>query len=171
MIKIVLRAVVAASAIMLVGAGAAAQSDKRLTTIRADVAAIDKSLAKYKKETRDIPDISTEGAEATYYRSGTEIKKISVKIYGETFKGTSVFYFRGADMIFQYDRVQRYDTQIGLRKPVRVVRIEQYRSYFDEVKLFRLQIGTKLVKPAAEEFVEQEKSSLKTVNSLLHPET
>ena len=113
------------------------QADKRVTDIRAKVAEINGGAEKYQKENKNVVGISTEGAEVTLFRSGEELKKISAKIYGETFKGTSEFYFSGGELIFEFDRISRYDTQIGLKKPVKVVRIEQYRSYFEKGKMFR----------------------------------
>jgi len=145
------------------------QSDKRVADIRAKVAEINGGAAKYHKENKNVVGISTEGAEVTLFRTGEELKKISAKIYGETFKGTSEFYFSGGELIFQYDRVSRYDTQIGLAKPVKVVRIEQYRSYFDKGKMFRLQIGNRVIEPGTDDFIGHESDSLKNVKAILDP--
>jgi hypothetical protein len=147
-----------------------AQTDKRVTRVRAKVAEIDRSAAKYTKTKKDVLGISTEGAEVTLYHSGKELKKIAAKIYGETFRGTSEFYFSGGELIFQYDRVNRYDTQIGLKRPVKIVRVEQYRSYFDEGKLFKLLIGNKTIAPGSDDFIGHEKDSLETVKTILEPE-
>jgi len=147
-----------------------AQSDKRVTDIRAKVAKIDSSSAKLTKTKKDVPGISTEGAEATFYRAGKELKKIAVKIYGETFNGTSEFYFDDGKMIFEYDRVNRYDTQIGLSKPVKVVRVEQMRGYFEDGKMFRLLFGKKVIKAATDEFTEYEKESAEMFKGVFEAE-
>jgi len=145
------------------------QADKRVTDIRAKVAEINGGAEKYQKENKNVVGISTEGAEVTLFRSGEELKKISAKIYGETFKGTSEFYFSGGELIFEFDRISRYDTQIGLKKPVKVVRIEQYRSYFEKGKMFRLQIGNKVIAPGTDDFISHESESLKNVKVILDP--
>jgi hypothetical protein len=148
---------------------AAGQTDKRVTDIRTEVAAINSRAAKYTKTKKDVTGISTEGAEATLFHSGNQIKKIVAHIYGETFRGVSEFYFKDGKLIFEYDRVSRYDTQIGLKRPVKIVRVEQYRSYFDDGKMFRLLAGRKTVKPGTDEFAEQERSSLDAVKTILQP--
>ena len=146
-----------------------AQTDKRVGDVRREVAAINSRAAKYTRTTKDVTGISTEGAEATLFHSGSEIKKIVARIYGETFKGVSEFYFRNGKLIFEYDRINRYDTQIGLRRPVKIVRVEQYRSYFDDGKMFRLLLGGKVIKTGSDEFAEQERSSLEAVKTILEP--
>lgn len=148
-----------------------AQTDERVTDIRAKVAEINRSALKYKKTKKDVTGISTEGAEATLFYDGKELKKIAAKIYGETFNGTSEYYFSGGELIFNYDRINRYDTQIGLKRPVKVVRVEQYRSYFDAGKMFKLLIGNKTIAPGSEEFAEHEKGSLENVKGILEPES
>jgi hypothetical protein len=154
----------------LVTVAVQAQTDKRVIDIRSTVAAINNAAAKYKKTKKDVPGISTEGAEATYYRSGKELKKVVAAIYGETFRGTSELYFSGGELIFEYDRVSRYDTQIGLEKPVKVVRIEQMRSYFDKGKLFKLINGAKTIDPKSDDFTQAEKGSQEIVKGILDAE-
>ena len=147
-----------------------AQNDKAVTGIRAKVAKIDASGKKLIKTKKDVPGISTEGAEATFYRTGNELKKIAVKIYGETFNGSSEFYFDNGKLIFEYDRVNRYDTQIGLSKPVKVIRVEQMRGYFDDGRLFRLLFGKKVVKPVTDDFTGYEKESTKMLKGIFEAE-
>jgi hypothetical protein len=150
-----------------------AQTKQTVSDIRADVTKINSFAARgrYTKTKKDVPGISTEGAEAMLFHSGKDLKKVVAKIYGETFKGVSEFYFKGGELIFEYDRINRYDTQIGLSRPVKVVRVEHYRSYFDNGKMIRLLIGNKTIKPGSDEFVENEKRSAETVKSILEPES
>ena len=146
------------------------QTDKRVTDIRARVAEINRSAAKYTKTKKDVTGISTEGAEATLFHHGKELKKVVAKIYGETFNATSEFYFSGGDLIFAYDRINHYDTQIGLKKPVKVVRVEEIRAYFDGGKMFRLMNGTKTIAPGTEDFTGHEKEAKEIVKGILEPE-
>jgi hypothetical protein len=166
----ILRAIFAVVILAIAAAGITAQTDKRITDIRGRVAAINKAAVKYKKTKKDVFGISTEGAEATLYHSGNQLKKIVAKICGETFNAVSEFYFSGESLIFSYDRINRYDTQIGLNRKVKVVRVEQIRSYFDQGKMIRLLKGKKAIAPATEEFAEHEKDSQETVKSILAPE-
>ena len=164
------RSVITLCIVILLGTAVAAQTDKRVRDIRDKVSDISRSAGKFSKTKKDVPDISTEGAEATFYHSGKDLKKVSVKIYGETFNGTSELYFDGGQLIFAYDRINRYDTQIGLKKPVKVVRVEEYRSYFENGGMFRLLIGKKVLTPASEEFAEHEKEILERTKAILASE-
>ena len=159
-------------AILVIGASVIrAQTDARVTDIRARVATINKDSVKYKKTKKDVVDISTEGTEATLYNEGKELKKIVAKLYGETFNGTVEFYFAGGQLIFEYDRINHYDTQIGLKKPVKVVRVEEIRSYFDNGKLFKLLNGTKEIAAGADEFVDAQKQGPKMIKAILEEGT
>ncbi|MFM9903307.1 MAG: hypothetical protein ACKVQJ_01915 [Pyrinomonadaceae bacterium] len=131
---------------------AQAQTERDITEIRSQVAAINKGAAKYKKVTKDVDDISLEGTEATYYRSGDDLRKITAKMYGETFKATGEFYYRDGSLIFGYIRHSKYDTQIGLNKPVKVVRVEEQRYYFAGGELIRLLVGKKTLKSDSEKY-------------------
>lgn len=129
-----------------------AQTDKDIVEIRAEVAAINKGAAKYKKVTKDVDDISLEGAEATYYRSGEDLKKITTRMYGETYKATGEFYYRDGELIFGYIKHSQYDTQIGLSKPVKVIRVEERRYYFSGGVLIKLMVGKKTLKSDSEKY-------------------
>ena len=152
----------------VMAAGAGAQTDKRIAGIRAKVSEINKAAPKYKKVKRDVDGISTEGAEAKIYSSRTEVKKIVVDLYGETFNAVSEFYFDGDKLIFAHDRVNSYDTQLGLKRHVKIVRIEQIRSYFDNGKMFRLVKGTKIIASTSSELEEYERQNRETVKGILH---
>ena len=156
--------------ILAAAIAAGAQTDTRVSGIRSQVAAINKASAKLTKTKRQVTDISTEGAEATFYHSGKELKKVSVKIFGETFNGTSELYFDAGKLIFAYDRINRYDTQIGLKRPVKVVRVEEYRSYFENGSMFRSVIGKKVSPPATDEFTQHESEVLERTKAILASE-
>ena len=126
------------------------QTDKDIVEIRSQVAAINKGAAKYKKVTKDVDDISLEGAQATFYRSGDDLRKITAKMYGETYKATGEFYYRDGKLIFGYIRHSQYDTQIGLSKPVKVIRVEDQRYYFKDGELIKLTVGKTTLKSGSE---------------------
>ena len=156
------------SAIMATAVGA--QTDKRVTDIRGKVAEINKGAGKLTKTKKTVMGISTEGAEATLFHKGKELKKIVAKIYGESFNAVTEFYFSGSDLIFAYDKINHYDTQIGLKQPVKIVRVEEIRSYFDGGKMFKLLNGAKPTAPGTDDFAQKEKENQQTVKGILEPE-
>ncbi|MGH9949095.1 MAG: hypothetical protein ACRD6X_18140 [Pyrinomonadaceae bacterium] len=137
----------------LVGAFTAnAQIAKQISSIRAEVNLINKNAPKNDNKTRNVEGISLEGAEATYYLSGKGLKKIAAKIYGETFRSTVELYYSGEEMIFAYQRIERYDTQIAVTPPPKVVKIIETRTYFSGGKAIRVIEGKKTIAPATIEY-------------------
>ena len=133
---------------------APAQTEKEILKIRAEVAAINKGASKYTKTTRNVEDISLEGTEATYFHSGSDLKKITAKMYGETYNSTGEFYYRNGELIFAFVKHNRYDTQIGMDAPPKVVSSEEQRLYFADNELIRLLVGKKELKSGNERYVE-----------------
>ena len=145
---------------------AQAQTEKEIAKIRAEVTAINKGAAKYMKTTKSVEDISLEGTEATFYRSGKNLKKITAQMFGETYNATGEFYYRNGEMIFAFLKYNQYDTQIGLDKPAKVVRVEEQRFYFTGGNLIRLLIGKKELKFGDERYDEL-KDSIADIESKL----
>lgn len=143
-----------------------AQVEKSVTEIRKRVATINKSLPAYARGTKNIEGISTEGAEATLYNSGKGLKKIVAEIYGETFKAAGDFYYQDEKLIFAYFRLNRYDTQIGLSKPVKVVKVEEKRLYFADGEMIKLLVGKYLVKPGSKQWEESKDDILRLSEQL-----
>ncbi len=130
---------------------AAAATDLRITAIRNEVAAINARLGRLKRTTRNVEGVSLEGAEATYWSSGTSgssnsaVQKISARVYGETFRDVFDIYYKSARLIFVYDLHERY---VGdFTGPV--ASAEQRRLYQNLGTVVRVQIGTKIVDPNA----------------------
>lgn len=129
--------------------------EKRVGEIRVEVAAIEKGASKYKKTTKDVEGISLEGAKATYFHSGNDLKKITAKMYGETYNSTSEFYYQNGKLIFAFVKRNQYDTQIGLDIPPKFVRSEEQRFYFrSDGELIRLLVGKKELKFGDERYAE-----------------
>lgn len=131
-----------------------AQTEKEIAKIRAEVAAINKGAAKYKKTTKNVEDISLEGTEATYFHSAKNLKKITAQMFGETYNATSEFYYQNGELIFAFIKRNQYDTQIGVNPPPKVVRVEERRFYFANGELIRLLVGKKELKPGGEKYSE-----------------
>ena len=145
---------------------AQAQTEKEIVKIRAEVAAINKSGAKYTKTTKDVEDISLEGTEATYFRSAGNLRKITAKMFGETYNATSEFYYRDGELIFVFVQRNQYDTQIGLDTPPKVASTEEQRFYFAGGKLIRLLVGKKELKSGDERYSELKDEILSIVGKL-----
>ena len=142
-------------ALMFIAANAAqAQTEKQILKIRAEVAAIEKGAAKFTKTTKDVEGISLEGAEATYFYSGGDLKKITTKMFGETYNATGEFYYQNGELIFAFVKRNHYDTQIGMDPPPKVTRIEEQRFYFANGELIRLLVGKNELKAGIERYVE-----------------
>ena len=132
---------------------ASAQTEKEIVKIRVEVTAINKGAAKYAKTTKDVEDISLEGTKATYYSSAGNLKKITAKMYGETYNATAEFYYTDGTLIFAYLKHNQYDTQIGTGKTPKVASTEEQRFYFAKGELIRLLIGKKELKSGDEKYL------------------
>jgi hypothetical protein len=142
-------------------------AEKRVSEIRVEVAEINKGAAKYKKTTKDVEDISLEGAEATYFHSGKNLKKITVKMYGETYQTTGEFYYKSEELIFAYLNRSQYDTQIGMNKAPKIVSTEEQRFYFAASgDLIRLLLGQKEIKSGDADYNRLEKEIINISNRL-----
>ena len=133
-----------------------AQAAKRIDSIRAEVGLINKSADKYRKKTKTLDDISLEGTEAAYFTSASGLRKITAKIYGETYRATAEFFFSSGELIFAYQKLDRYDTHIAMNPPPKVVRTIETRVYFAGVKAVRVLDGNTEVSSSAPGFAEAE---------------
>ena len=141
-------------AVVFTAVSAFGQETESVGTIAKKVSAIDRHLSTLRTKKRDIMELSTEGAEATYYSGRHGLEKISVQIYGETFKAAASVYFDKGKPIFAFQRTSKYDTQIGLSRKVKVIRVEEERYYFRADGIFRILAGRTVVKAADERYKE-----------------
>ncbi len=125
----------------------AATTAQQITSIRTEVAAINKRLPKMAAQTKNVEGITVEGTEATYYSSGKDLRKIRATLYGETFRATVELYFRRGALIFAFERYERYEAELG--SPVEST--TEYRFYFSGSRTLRLLIDAKQVSPSNED--------------------
>lgn len=123
-----------------------AQSAASISAINTKVATINKGVKKYKRVKQEVMDLSLEGGEATFYHDRRVLNKIAAKLYGETYNSVVNLYYDNGDPLFFEFRENRYDTQIGLEKPVKVVKVKIEKYYFTAGKLVRISLGNKIVK-------------------------
>ncbi len=120
-------------------ASASSATDKKVATIRAEVARINAGLSKLKKTEIPVENVSAEGAMATYYRNGTKIRKIEAELLGETFQAKIDLYYVDDQLIFAFDRHSTY--KAGLGSPID--KTINYRLYFSNGTSIRALAGTK----------------------------
>jgi hypothetical protein len=152
---------------LVFGGSIFAQIDKQISAIRAEVAAINKASKKYTKKTKNVEEISLEGTEATYFVSGKGLKKVVAKMYGETYNATGEFYYSGEELIFAFIKFNKYDTQIGMNPPPKIIRTEEQRLYFAGGDLIRLLLGKKELKSNYERYDELKNGTLDTSKKLM----
>lgn len=132
---------------LLFSVAALAQTEKQVSAVRSKVNAINKSSKKYTHTTRSVEGLSLEGSEATYFLLGNEIKKINVKMYGETYRSTAEIFLEKGKPLFIFQRVERYDTHVAANPPPKVVNTTEKRVYFNDDDVIRILSGkTKLEK-------------------------
>src|SRR5687767_187889 len=102
---------------MLLGIGVAvctAQEAGVVPEIRADVGKINAALPLYAKRVKSLSGLSLEGSEVTYYHEGASLRKVSAKLYGETYNAVADLYYKGDALLFAFQKLNRYDTQVGM---------------------------------------------------------
>ena len=138
--------------VVLIAGSANAQVEKEIAIIRADVNLINKNAPKYDKRTKNFNDLSLEGSEVSYFVSGRGLKKIFAKIYGESYRSTAELYYSGEELIFAFQRVERYSNGIGTK----VGRVEETRLYRSGGRTIRILAGKTRLKPGNIKFTEAE---------------
>lgn len=135
-----------------------AQTAKEIAAIRAEVAAINKNVKSYQKTTKDVDGISAEGTEATYFMSGKGLKKITAKVYGETFQAAVEIYYSGEEPVFAYQVEKRYNKPIMI-KGSKIASVTEKRFYYSGEQLIKLIIGKRTVTEG--EDYDREKEGMK----------
>lgn len=135
--------------------GITAQVNVSVQKIRKEVTLINKNAEKYNKVSRDIP-LSLEGGKATYFVSGRGLKKITAKVYGETFRSTFELFYSGEELIFAFRRAEVYDTHVAAKPPPKIASIVETRSYFENGKAIRVIQGGKIIPKSDIRFEEEE---------------
>ena len=123
--------------------------DDIINDIRQKFKTISTSIDSYKKVTKDVMDESTEGGEMEAFYDGDELKKLVVKLYGETGQSIEEFYFWDNKLFFVFSRDFRYNRPIYMDEEyakqigeseyfddAKTV-IEENRYYFHDKKLIR----------------------------------
>lgn len=108
-------------------------SPAAIARIRALYAQIEREAPTYRRTTHDVWDFSLEGGELKGFYRGGELRKLSARLYGETWQGTEDYYFSGGRLVFIHVVHGRYDEPMSGRVRVRI----EHRYYFDGGRLIR----------------------------------
>lgn len=139
-------------AIVLVSITSYAQTEKDISAIRSQVNLINKNAKSYRKLERTVEGISLEGTRATYFISGSGLKKIVAKIYGETFRATAELFYAGEELIFAFQRLEKYDTHIAADPPPKVAKVDETRVYYSGRAAIRVIEGKNILNAATSDF-------------------
>ncbi len=133
--------------------------EEQVARIRAEVEAIHREAGTFETRTVEVEDVALEGAEATCHSSGERLRKVTARLWGETWKASLELFYVEGDLVFAFRRTSRYDGQIGLETPPTVAAVEERRSYFSGGSLIRLLVGREAVAPGSQAFVEDERET------------
>lgn len=150
---------------VLAPAAICSQTESRIASIRAEVNLINKNAPKYQKKTRTVEGVSLEGTEAVYFLSGRGLKKITAKMYGETFRATAELYYSGEEMIFAYQRVERYNGHVAMKPLPKVAKIIETRIYYSGGDAIRVIEGRKRIAAEDTAFAEADKEMKELSNT------
>jgi hypothetical protein len=104
-----------------------------IARIRAGFAEIQGDAPRYRQTKHDVVDFSLEGGELTGFYRGRELRKLAVRLYGESWRGTEDYYFSNGRLIFIHTVQERYDEPYSGRVQWTI----EHRFYFDGGRLIR----------------------------------
>ncbi|PYS71386.1 MAG: hypothetical protein DMF73_10830 [Acidobacteria bacterium] len=157
-----------------------AADESAILSIRKEYQSIQNALPSLKGETVDLPDYSTEGADATAYRDRTgNIRALKAGLFFESGKQYENFYYKNGMLIFAFYQFHRYNQHPGITPEIakkewmepfdpKKTTITEDRYYFEKGKMIRwLDQNKNEVKPDSKEFKEAEKDVTGRSNEML----
>src|SRR5687767_14123234 len=88
-------------------------SPAAIARIRAEYAAIQREAPGYRQTAHDVWNFSLEGGELRGFYRGRELRKLSARLFGETWRGSEAYYFAGGRLIFIHVVHERYNGMFG----------------------------------------------------------
>ena len=123
----------------------------------------------YNKKVKEIDDISTEGAEATYYYNKGKLKLIKVDILGEMGREEQEYYFDNGKVFFIYTKEISYNAPMYVKAfSKKLSKTKTKRLYFINGHLAKLLVNGKEIAKNSASFRNEEKKSLHLVKKLLY---
>lgn len=140
------------------GAGDA-ETAAAIQSIRAQYAAINKRVTRYRKVRKKLSGFSLEGGELVAYLDGPAVVKIVANHYGEGGRTLEEYYYASGKLIFVYAKESRYDRPLSGK----VVRATEARFYFQNDRLIRwLDEDGKPVASGSTEYQEKQDEYVQT---------
>ncbi|MEY2563956.1 MAG: hypothetical protein QOH88_2149 [Verrucomicrobiota bacterium] len=140
-------------ALFLAGSARASDStvEEKVKAIRGRYDEVEKELSHCKQVKRELMEESTEGGELTAWVSGSSVRKLAAKFYGEMGQALEEYYFWDDRLFFVLRVEKRYD------KPLSgTVRSKtEERFYFADDSLIRWLDPAKKEVPAGTKFEER----------------
>ena len=123
----------------------------------------------YSKKEKEIDDISTEGAQATYFYDKNNLKLIKVDIYGEMGKEEQDYYFDNGKVFFIYTKEISYNAPMYVKAfSKKLSKTKTKRLHFINGHLAKLLVNGKEIAKNSASFRYEEKKSLHLVKKLLY---
>jgi hypothetical protein len=104
-----------------------------IASIKAQYAAINKNINRYRKVDKDLPGYSSEGGSLIAYFDGNSIKRIDAQFYGEMGLANEEYYYSNGRLIFVFRKESAYDRPLSGN----VVSTKENRFYFSDASLIR----------------------------------
>jgi hypothetical protein len=108
-------------------------SPAAIARIGAEYATTTRQASAYRRTERDVYDFSLEGGTLQGFYRGGELRRLSARLYGESWRGSEDYYFAGGRLIFIHAVREVYDEPMSGR----IQRRLEYRYYFDGDRLIR----------------------------------
>jgi hypothetical protein len=134
--KIILLILLMTSFSWLSSSGQKDSVEIRIKEIRKECDRINKDSSKFKVVQEDINDQSAEGGILKKMYDSNTLRKAVLIFFGETGQSTSEYYLLNGEIIFVYQREERYKSPIYMGK-TELKSQEENRFYFKNKKLIR----------------------------------
>lgn len=105
----------------------------RIAAIRAHFDSVERELPEYRKVSRELEGFSLEGGNVEGAFDGDDLRKVTARHFGETWRGTEEYYFSGGELQFVFIVHELYDEQLSGKVEART----EHRLYYDDGRLIR----------------------------------
>ena len=105
----------------------------RIAAIRTRFTTIQGELPTYRKVQRELEGFSLEGGNVEGAFHGDDLRKITARHFGETWRGTEEYFFDGGELFFVFIVHEVYDEEVPGKVDARI----EHRLYYDRGQLIR----------------------------------
>lgn len=141
-LALIASAVVGRAAVAQSSVSATSGSPAEIAHIRAVVDSVERNVTRYRQTAHELDGFSLEGGEVRGFYEGTQLRKLTARHYGESFRMTETYYFTGGEPVFIFIMRERYSRPMSGRvvargemrfylaggQPIRIIRSETPRN-------------------------------------------